>query len=257
MYILSGALAGFVVGLTGVGGGAIMTPMLMVFFNIEATTAVATDLWYAAITKIAAVCTYNKQGGIDWSIIRKLWLGSIPAALFIVYLLSHGVLQKTNVYLPKIIGGVILITSLFLVLFNHLKYKQVKFQVSDMSYWHTSKSGTLTVAVGAFLGALVALTSVGAGALGTVMLIYLYPYHLTPYKLISTEVTHAIPLSIVAGLGYFWVGDVDLSLLFNLLLGSVPAAFLGATCAHHFKEEWLRLAIALVLAIAGIKLLRI
>lgn len=254
-HIVAGGLAGFIVGLTGVGGGALMTPILLVFFGIEPIAAVATDLWYAAITKISAVCVYNKYRQIDWSIIKKLWLGSIPAALLVIYLISNGFIQKSGDSLTQFIGALILVTAIGLLFFNWLKSKEIKIQLSDIPFLKNARK-PLTIGVGITLGFLVALTSVGAGALGTVMLIYLYPYRLTPYKLISTEVAHAIPLSIVAGMGYLWVGDVDLLLLGNLLAGSIPAAFLGGISAHKFKENWLRIAIAIVLAIAGFKLLQ-
>lgn len=255
-HVAAGSMAGFIVGLTGVGGGALMTPILLVIFGIEPIAAVATDLWYAAITKISAACVYNKHRKIDWSITRKLWLGSIPAALLIIYLITNGHIQKAGTLLPQIIGAVIIITALGLLFFDWLKNKEFHLQLTDFPFIQNNQ-GSTTILVGMILGFLVALTSVGAGALGTVMLLYLYPYRLTPYKLISTEVAHAIPLSMVAGVGYLWVGTVDFILLGNLLLGSIPAAFIGGISAHKFKDKWLRIAIAVVLAIAGFKLLRI
>lgn len=255
-YVLAGAVTGYIVGLTGVGGGAIMTPMLLFFFGVKPTTAVATDLWYAAITKLSVVFVYNQHKQIDWEITRKLWFGSIPAAIFIFYALSTGILEKCESFLPQIIGGVILITALGLFVSGWIKQQAHKFSVTVPTNLKTLQS-PLTVFAGVGLGSVVTLTSVGAGALGTIILLYMYPYRLTPYKLISTEVAHAIPLAMLAGLGYLWVGEVNFSLLFNLLLGSIPAAIFGGLSAHKFKDHWLRVAIGIVLTAAGFKLLKI
>lgn len=256
MYVGAGAITGFVVGLTGVGGGALMTPILLLLFGIKPSAAVATDLWYAAITKISAVFVYNKHQQIDWRVVRKLWAGSIPAVLIVICAISLGLLERGSSFLPRIIGWVILVTALGLLFSDWLKRKAIGLRDADLEKFRGFQS-PLTIIAGATLGLLVTMTSVGAGALGTVMLVYLYPYRMTPYRLICTEVSHAIPLAIVAGLGYLWMGEVDFPLLGNLLLGSIPAAYLGGMAAKKFKDGWLRFALAIVLCAASIKLLMI
>jgi uncharacterized protein len=254
MYVGAGAFTGFCVGLTGVGGGVLMTPILLLFFGIKPTTAVGTDLWYAAITKIAALLAYNKHKQIDWDIVRKLWSGSIPAVLIVLFAIYIGALDKMGGILPQIIGGMILITAVGLLISDWLKRKAIRFRSSNLERFRALQS-PLTVIAGGTLGTLVTLTSVGAGALGTVILLYLYPYRMTPYRLISTEVSHAIPLAIIGGLGYLWMGKVDFLLLGNLLLGSIPAAYFGAMSARKFKDGWLKIALAIVLFAASAKLL--
>lgn len=255
MYVGAGAFTGFIVGLTGVGGGALMTPILLLFFNINPIAAVATDLWYAAITKSSALLAYNKNKQIDWVIVRKLWLGSIPAALIVLFAISMGILEKSEGIISKIIGVVVLITAIGLVISNWLKKKVVIFRNSNITRFKSLQT-PLTIGAGGALGTLVTLTSVGAGSLGTVILFYLYPIRLTPYKLISTEVSHAIPLALVAGIGYLWMGGVDFTLLGNLLLGSIPAAYIGGMSAKRFKDHWLKIILAIVLCAAGFKLLK-
>lgn len=252
-YVGAGAVTGFIVGLTGVGGGAIMTPILLLLFGINPISAVATDLWFAAITKIAILIIYNKKKQIDWPIVRKLWLGSIPISLFILCAMSFGVFDKIAGSIPKIIGGVILLTTFCMLFSNWLKKEVVQFRSLNVNRFKALQP-PLTIGAGAFIGALVSLTSVGAGTLGTVILFYLYPFRLTSYKLISTEVAHAIPLAIFVGLGYLWMGEVNFPLLGNLLLGSIPAACLGAFSAHKFKDQWLKIILAIVLCAASIKL---
>lgn len=254
-FILVGAVTGFIIGLTGVGGGAIMTPLLMLVFGLNPITAVATDLWFAAITKLSAVSAYNKYKEIQWPIVYHLWMGSIPSVLFVITGFYLGYFSRIENYLPQIIGIMILITSfgfIFSKKFNKKRRKEKKIQPLEL----TNTQKTLTVITGIILGTAVSLTSVGAGALGTISLFYLYPRNLTPYMLISTEVTHAIPLAFIAGLGYLFMGEVDLSLLANLLIGSIWAAWLGATCAKKVPDKALKLCLFFVLSFVAYKLLR-
>jgi uncharacterized membrane protein YfcA len=251
-YVMAGAATGFVVGLTGVGGGALMTPMLLLFFGVSPVTAVATDLWFAVITKLVAARVHNKAAQVDWQVVRWLWAGSLPMAMLVVVVVSLiGPLAKVG-WLTKTIGALVVITALGLLLAPRLLAAARKQRFGNPKKFKTLQP-SLTMGAGAVLGVCVALTSVGAGALGSVMLLGLYPLRMTPHRLVATDIVHAIPLAAVAGLGYLWVGSVDGQMLLNLLAGSMPAAVLGSLLAKKMQGRWLQTALALVLLIAGVK----
>lgn len=207
-YALAGALTGFVVGLTGVGGGALMTPILLIFFGVSPTTAIATDLWFAAITKLVGARVHHTNGNVDWQVAKRLWLGSLPMALLIVVIVSLGAQVAKVEWLTKAIGIVVLITALGLLVAPKLSAYARERRVGQPERFKAIQPA-LTVASGGVLGLCVALTSVGAGALGSVMLLYLYPLRMTPHRLVATDIVHAIPLAAVAGLGYLFAGMVD------------------------------------------------
>ncbi len=253
-YALAGALTGFVVGLTGVGGGALMTPILLIFFGVSPTTAIATDLWFAAITKLFGARAHYTKGNIDWQVAKRMWVGSLPVALFIVVMVSFGAEVAKVDWLTKAIGIVVLITAIGLLVAPQLtSYAKGRF------IGHPERlmaiQPVLTVISGGVLGLSVALTSVGAGALGSVMLLYLYPLRMTPHRLVATDIVHAIPLAVVAGLGYLFAGMVDWWMLVSLLSGSVPTVLLGSWLAGKIPGRGIQIALGLVLVVAGIKVL--
>ncbi|MGQ3887927.1 sulfite exporter TauE/SafE family protein [Legionella sp. CNM-1927-20] len=254
MYPIAGAFTGFIVGLTGVGGGALMTPILLLIFGVAPTAAVATDLWFATITKIAAVLIHHREQQVDWPVVRKLWFGSLPAAFIMVLALLTGHLTTLHSkFLTSIIGSVILLTATVLLIKNWLK-RQLAYRQTFLIHFLSQKQQYLTIISGITLGILVSLTSIGAGALGSVMLLFLYP-KMTPNLLVGTDIAHAIPLALVAGLGYLIGGHVDGLLLFSLLLGSIPAAILGSFAATQFKNSKLRYCIVAILSVSGLKLM--
>ena len=253
-YVLAGAFTGFVVGLTGVGGGALMTPILLIVFGISPTTAIATDLWFAALTKLVGARVHHTNGHVDWLVAKRLWIGSLPMALFIVVIVSLGV-QVTKVdWLTKAIGIVVLITAVGLLAAPKLVAYARQRRIGQPERFKAVQPA-LTVVSGAVLGLCVALTSVGAGALGSVMLLYLYPLRMTPHRLVATDIVHAIPLAVVAGLGYLFAGMVDWWMLASLLVGSIPAVLLGGLLAGKIAGRWLQISLALVLIVAGVKVL--
>jgi len=252
-YILSGAFTGFVVGLTGVGGGALMMPILLML-GVNPVTAVATDLWFAALTKIAAAGIHSRAEQVDWSVVRRLWIGSLPMALLMVLLVSLGAKVQKVDWLTEAIGLVVLITALGMLLAPRLRALARESRIGEPAKFIRWQP-TLTVAAGAVIGLCVALTSVGAGALGSVMLLYLYPLRMTPHRLVATDIMHAIPLALVAGLGYLFAGMVDWQMLASLLLGSIPAVIAGSLLSRRINGRWLQVALALVLILAGIKTL--
>lgn len=253
-FTLAGALTGFVIGLTGVGGGALMTPILLLVFGIQPVTAVATDLWFAAITKIAGARVHHTNGNVDWQVVKRLWSGSLPMALLVVVLVSTGTQIARVDWLTKGIGIVVLITAVGLLTAPRMVALARKKQIGQPERFATMQS-MLTVVAGAILGVCVALTSVGAGVMGSVMLLYLYPLRMTPHRLVATDIVHAIPLAIVAGLGYLFAGKVDWWMLMSLLLGSVPTVIAGSMLASKITGRWIQIALACVLAVVGLKVL--
>jgi len=253
-YVLAGALTGFVVGLTGVGGGALMTPLLIIFFGVSPIAAIATDLWFAAITKLIGAKVHHTNGNVDWQVAKRLWLGSLPMALFIVVIVSLGAQVAKVDWLAKAIGIVVLITAIGLLVAPKLAAYARGRRIEQPERFKAVQPA-LTVMSGSVLGLCVALTSVGAGAVGSVMLLYLYPLRMTPHRLVATDIVHAIPLAVVAGFGYLFAGMVDWSLLANLLVGSVPTVLLGSLLAGKIPGRAVQLALALVLVAAGVKVL--
>ena len=253
-YALAGALTGFVVGLTGVGGGALMTPILLIFFGVSPTTAIATDLWFAAITKLVGARVHHTNGNVDWQVTKRLWLGSLPMALLIVVIVSLGAQVAKVDWLTKAIGIVVLITAIGLLVAPKLVTYARGRRIGHPERFKAAQPA-LTVMSGGILGLCVALTSVGAGALGSVMLLYLYPLRMTPHRLVATDIVHAIPLAVVAGLGYLFAGMVDWWMLASLLVGSIPTVLLGSLLAGKIPGRAVQLALALVLLAAGVKVL--
>ncbi|MCC2634580.1 MAG: hypothetical protein K0S48_2466 [Ramlibacter sp.] len=253
-YSAAGALTGLVVGLTGVGGGALMTPILLLVFGVSPATAIATDLWFAAITKLVGAKLHNNQGQVDWQVVRRLWAGSLPMAILVVIIVAVGAPLGKVDWLTKAIGIVVLITAAGLLFAPKLLAIARERRLHDPDKFHRIQP-PLTVAGGAALGLCVALTSVGAGALGSVMLLFLYPLRMTPHRLVATDIVHAIPLAMVAGLGYLFAGMVDWKMLASLLVGSIPAIIVGSLLARKFSGRWIQVLLALVLVAAGVKTL--
>jgi uncharacterized protein len=249
-YIFAGFLVGLLVGLTGVGGGSLMTPILMLFFNVKAAVAVGTDLLYASITKTAGIFAHGKLGNIDWKIVRLLAYGSIPAAIITtLYLRGADVASESTVTSIKFwLGVALLLTSLSVLFRNQLA------QLSKKGHWiNPAYTPALTVLLGLVLGFLVTLTSVGAGALGVTALLILYP-KVPITRIVGTDVAHAVPLTLVAGLGHVSLGTVDYQLLGTLLIGSIPGIWIGSHLSSKVAEHWVRTVLALILVYVGQKL---
>lgn len=253
-YIFAGAFTGFVIGLTGVGGGALMTPILLLLFGVSPVTAIATDLWFAAITKLVGARVHHANGAVDWQVVRRLWSGSLPVALLIVMLVSFSEPLTKVAWLTQAIGWVVLVTAVGLLLSPILKNMARQRRLDQPSRFKAAQPG-LTVLAGGILGLCVALTSIGAGALGSVMLLYLYPLRMTPHRLVATDLVHAIPLACLAGFGYLIAGHVDAWMLMNLLAGSLPAVVLGSFLARRSDERPLQIMLAVVLLVTAIKIL--
>lgn len=246
---------GIVVGLTGVGGGALMTPILVMLFGVAPHTAVGTDLLFASVTKFFGAAVHHHRGTVDWQVVRRLAAGSVPAAAATALLLGWlGAAQIKEGLILKALGLALVVTAAGLIFKMRLHSRGKRLRTETPAAFKAAQPA-LTVLAGAILGALVTLTSVGAGALGTVMLVYLYPYRLTPAKLVGTDLAHAIPLALTAGAGHLALGNVDFGLLGNLLAGSIPGILLGSVLSTRVPERLVRIAIALVLLVVGARLL--
>ncbi|HMK13661.1 MAG TPA: sulfite exporter TauE/SafE family protein [Burkholderiales bacterium] len=249
LYTISGFTVGFIVGLTGVGGGSLMTPLLVLVFGIVPATAVGTDLLYAAITKMGGVWVHGRRSNVDWKIVGLLALGSLPASLTTVWVLKRFAAETAqfNSLITSTLGIALILTALVLIFRERLQ-KFVKHHAGEL--WHERHPVPATVATGLLLGMLVTISSVGAGALGVAALTFLYP-RLTAVKIVGTDIAHAVPLTAVAGLGHMTLGTVDLTLLASLILGSLPGIYLGSHVSTQISEHTLRQVLASMLVLIG------
>ena len=249
-FIIAGFIVGFLVGLTGVGGGSLMTPILMIFFHIKPALAVGTDLLYASVTKSVGIFAHGKLGNIDWRVVKLLAAGSVPASFAtILFLRSIDVDSNEAISTIKFsLGVALIITSVAVLLRTKLMSLLSKDSLIPEKYVASS-----TVILGIVLGGLVTLTSVGAGALGVTALIVLYP-HKKITTIVGTDIAHAVPLTLVGGLGHASLGTVDYNLLGTLLIGSIPGIYIGSHLSAKVAEHWIRIALAAILIYVGIKL---
>ncbi len=253
LYTLSGFVVGAIVGLTGVGGGSLMTPLLVLVFGIHPATAVGTDLLYAAITKAGGTSVHARKGHVDRRITGLLAAGSIPASLATIWALS--LLPKQSAEVTHVIslalGVALVLTAGAIVLRKKLQRYAMSHSEDSM---HTRYQAPITVATGVLLGILVTISSVGAGALGVAVLFFLYP-KLPAIRIVGSDLAHAVPLTLTAGLGHWAIGSVDWSLLGSLLLGSLPGIWLGSHASAKVPEHFLRPILASMLVLVGGKLI--
>lgn len=251
LYAASGLCVGFIVGLTGVGGGSLMTPLLILLFGIHPVTAVGTDLLYASVTKSAGTLVHGFNKSIEWRTVGTLALGSVPAAAITLWILSHSGAQTAGTahYFAIALGVMLMITALSLVFRN---------QLSRFAHRHRElpplPQAALTTAFGAAIGVLVSISSVGAGAIGVTVLMLLYP-KLSVHRVVGTDIAHAVPLTLVAGAGHWLIGNVDWYMLVCLLAGSVPGIAISSRIAPRLNERIIRWLLAAVLVLVGGRLL--
>lgn len=257
IHIVAGALVGLIIGLTGVGGGSLMTPILVLGFDITPVIAVGTDLLYAALTKCSGIYFHHKNRTVDWKIVLLLGNGSIPCSLITLSILEHA--KKTGFNYDQIIiitlGIMLILTALIILIKNQLlsfiySNHADSFAVNFVRNFRPQ----ITIACGCLLGIVVTLSSVGAGAIGSAMLFLLYPKK-SSIAIVGTDIAHAVPLTAIAGLGHLHYGSVDFSLLSGLLAGGVPAIYLGSLIGKKLPDKVLRPLIALLLLAMGIKLI--
>ncbi|WP_459717511.1 sulfite exporter TauE/SafE family protein [Paraburkholderia sp. 2C] len=251
LYSASGLFVGFLVGLTGVGGGSLMTPILVLLFNVHPATAVGTDLLYASVTKATGTLVHGVKGSVDWGVTLRLAAGSVPAAtLTLILLHRYGMDTPRGSYLIQVVlGAALLITAIALVFRPQLAVFAARRRPAP-AYGNTL---ALTMLTGAVLGALVTLTSVGAGAIGVTVLLLLYPA-LPVSRIVGSDIAHAVPLTLLAGAGHWLLGSIDWSVLLSLLVGSLPGIVAGSLLSAKAPEKLLRHVLAATLTAVGVKL---
>ncbi len=254
VYTLSGFLVGLIVGITGVGGGSLMTPLLVLVFGISPATAVGTDLLYASLTKSLGGWVHGRRGSVDWKVVGLLALGSLPAAVVTIALLKYLALDEKT--LRSLVTGVLsvalLLTATALLLKNQIK-KIARRKDGTVYELHHRHLPAATIMTGITVGVLVTISSVGAGVLGTVALLFLYP-RMPAVKVVGTDIVHAVPLTAVAGMGHMALGTVDLVLLAGLLLGSLPGIYIGSHLSAKVPEKVLRPLLATMLLVIGARM---
>lgn len=240
--------------MTGVGGGSLMTPILVLFFGVKPSLAVGTDLLYAAITKSGGIWVHGRKGTIDWPVVRWMSAGSIPAAIVTLLVLRHLNSQGIDYQraITSALGLALVLTSLAIIFRGQvIKFaKSPRFAHLGPSY-ERLKFPLVTVC-GLVLGILVTLSSVGAGALGTVMLFFLFPQW-EARRIVGTDLAHAVPLTLIGGLGHAQLGSVDYMMLGSLLVGSLPGIYLGSHTGVKLPDGFVRPALAAMLLFVGLK----
>jgi uncharacterized membrane protein YfcA len=252
LFVVSGFAVGFLVGMTGVGGGSLMTPLLILLFHVHPVTAVGTDLIYASVTKTGGSLVHGFNRTIDWRIVRRLALGSLPASLTtLAALWLLKVDQATySAVVTKILGVALIATAVALLMRRRLlsTYSRRIGVLSD------ERTRAYTILTGVMLGVLVTISSVGAGALGVTALLLLYP-ELPVVRIAGSDSAHAVPLTLVAGMGHVMSGGVDVTVLISLLCGSLPGIMLASMFAPRMPDRALRIMLALTLTVVAVRLL--
>jgi len=252
LYVASGFAVGFLVGMTGVGGGSLMTPLLILLFKVHPVAAVTTDLIYASVTKTGGSLVHSFNKTIDWRIVLRLAAGSLPASLATLALLWWLKIDQAaySTLVTKVLGVALLLTAAALLLRRRLlaNYAQRVGVLSE------ERTRLFTIATGVALGVLVTISSVGAGALGVTALLLLYP-ELPAVRIAGSDIAHAVPLTLVAGLGHLYSGGVDLSVLISLLMGSLPGIMLSSLFAPRLPDAALRTILAGTLILVAARLL--
>ncbi|MFL6675944.1 MAG: sulfite exporter TauE/SafE family protein [Massilia sp.] len=252
-YILSGFAVGLLVGMTGVGGGSLMTPLLTLLFGVTPSVAVGTDLAFASFTKSAGTFTHRARGTVHWQIVGRLCAGALPAALLATLALHR--VGPLNPAIGQVIRYSIASSVMLTVVAILLRSRLLAWVHAHPEYQLKGRSLTAaTVLAGALLGTLVTVSSIGAGAIGATLLVMLYPT-LTPAEVAGTDIAYAVPLTAIAAFGHWWLGSIDWLLLVTLLVGSVPGITLGSWAARAVPERLLRVILALTLAAVAYKMI--
>jgi uncharacterized protein len=255
-FTIIGFFVGFIIGMTGVGGGSLMTPILVLGFGIQPAIAVGTDLLYAAITKSGGVLVHHKHGNIQWKILSLLFIGSIPASIFSIFIIKY--LDNSGInydnLIMKTLSIALILTGLFLISRNQLHKLSSEEKFTSIKLLHRKFRKPITIFAGVLIGVLVTITSVGAGVIGAAFLFFLYPKY-KAVKIVATDLAHAIPITAIAGLGHAHIGTVDFILLGSLVIGSLPGIYLGSHFGNFLPDKIMRPILACMLLAIGIRLL--
>ncbi len=251
LYTVAGFAVGLLVGLTGVGGGSLMTPILIVLFGVHPATAVGTDLLYAAATKTAGSAVHGFNRTIDWGVVRLLACGSVPMTVVTIFVLSHiGINSSAARDLITVFLTIALFTTAATLIFRE---RIVEHYAARLGALQPRQVELLTIAMGGILGVLVSITSVGAGAIGVTALILLYP-KLPTARIVGSDIAHAVPLTLAAGIGHWFLGSINFGVLISLLAGSIPGILIGSYAAARIPEMALRLVLAATLIVVATKM---
>lgn len=253
LAVFSGFAVGAIVGLTGVGGGSLMTPLLLGVFKLHPALAIGTDLAFAGLTKAGGAWAHQRQGHVDRRVVGLLLAGSLPAAMATLALMAATDLGKTSTGAMTFTLGVALLLTAVTVAWRRA-WHQLGVRLQRWIPPH--RQAPLTVASGVLLGVVVTLTSIGAGAIGATLILLLHP-RLPAQQVVGTDIAHAVPLTLVAGFGHAAMGSVDWLLLAKLLAGSLPGIYLGTHLMHKTPDRVIRSLLSMLLAYAGIKLIAI
>jgi uncharacterized membrane protein YfcA len=252
-YIVSGFAVGVLVGMTGVGGGSLMTPLLTLLFGVPPSVAVGTDLAFASITKTAGTFTHRLRGTVRWDIVKLLCYGALPAAVLTTLALKYfGAVDKNIGQLIRYsIAGSVLLTVVAIL----FKGKMLNWlNAHPERQLQGASLDRATVIAGFVLGTLVTVSSIGAGAVGATLLVMMYP-RLSSAEVAGTDIAYAVPLTAIAALGHWWLGSINWGLLLMLLIGSVPGITLGSWFARSVPEKLLRILLAMTLTGVAAKLI--
>jgi len=244
IYVLIGVLVGGLVGFTGVGGGSLMTPILILLFGVHPATAVGTDLIYASVTKTGGSIVHGYNKTIDWRVVGLLALGSVPATALTVLALYYLKIDSktTKLVITNALGFALLFTA-FSLLFRKPLMAWYSARVPDLNPTFVRN---MTIVTGVVLGVLVTLSSVGAGAIGVMALVMLYP-KMEARRIVGSDIAHAVPLTLAAGLGHSILGTIDVVILKSLLVGSIPAIIVASIASARMSDTIIRVMLALVL----------
>jgi uncharacterized membrane protein YfcA len=251
LAVLAGFGVGAIVGMTGVGGGSLMTPLLISVFKLHPAVAIGTDLWFAAITKSGGALAHHRHGHVDYRITGLLLAGSIPATIGTIALMhTTGITKGWAGALTVALGIALLLTAVTVA------FRDVWAQVGlRLERWiPQERKAIFTVACGALLGVLVSLSSIGAGAVGATLILLLYP-RIAAHRIVGTDIAHAVPLTLVAGIGHATLGHINWGLLGALLLGSLPGIWIGANLMKRMPEKVVRMLLCVSLVTAGVKVI--
>lgn len=252
-YVVSGFAVGLLVGLTGVGGGSLMTPLLTLLFGVPPSVAVGTDLAFASITKVAGTFAHRFQGTVHWKIVKHLSFGALPAAIMSTLALKYfGALDKEIGQVIRYSIACSVLLTVIAILFR--SRMQAWLNAHPDRQLHGARLSAATIVAGALLGTLVTISSIGAGAIGATILVLLYP-RLSPAEIAGTDIAYAVPLTAIAAFGHWWLGSINWELLAMLLLGSVPGITLGSLAARAVPEKVLRVLLATTLTGVAAKLI--
>lgn len=251
IYAIAGFAVGMLVGMTGVGGGSLITPVLILLFGMSPAVAVGTDLLHAAVTKTAGSLVNGFNHTIDWRVVRRLATGSIPMTIVTMSVLSA--LDINSAAARELINAVLTFALIVTAVTLLFRDRIVRLSAGRLDVLTPRQAAVLTVIVGGVLGTIVSISSVGAGAIGVICLVLLYP-KLPTAQIVGSDIAHAVPLTLVAGIGHWFLGSVDLQVVMFLILGSVPGILVGSYAALRIPEFALRIVLAAALLVVATKL---